>query len=335
MRWRWKIFMMKYAKWLKIVVAAALLYALLKTDTINFRDFPSIRDNSRLFFVAFLCLLGGILLSALRCAILLRTSGIPIKMMTVMRIQMIGALFSTVLPGAAGGDAVRAVYLFRLLPSHRTTGLLILAMDRLFSLVGLVVLTGIFLWTNSAQVESNATLARYIQFVNDALIILAFTCVITCLAAMYLKIPALSQQLERWRPQLRQIRATVIFFSRQWVCLLGCMALSVLASFVVIMGMVAISKAFTFSPDIYVISLAGILGNISSAIPLTPGGIGIGEAVFAKVCYDLTARMAPYATIYLVFRMMMALVSLPGLWIYLTFDLSANTANTTPANNDV
>jgi glycosyltransferase 2 family protein len=225
--------------------------------------------------------------------------------------------------------------LFRLLPSHRTTGLLILAMDRLFSLVGLVVLTGIFLWTNSAQVESNATLARYIQFVNDALIILAFTCVITCLAAMYLKIPALSQQLERWRPQLRQIRATVIFFSRQWVCLLGCMALSVLASFVVIMGMVAISKAFTFSPDFYVISLAGILGNISSAIPLTPGGIGIGEAVFAKVCYDLTARMAPYATIYLVFRMMMALVSLPGLWIYLTFDLSANTANTTPANNDV
>ena len=46
-------------------------------------------------------------------------------------------------------------------------------------------------------------------------------------------------------------------------------------------------------------ALAGVVGNVSSAIPLSPGGLGIGEAVFAKVCLELGSAFAPYSTIYL------------------------------------
>lgn len=274
-----------------------------------------------------LCLFAGIAISALRCAILLRASGFTISTLTVFRLQLIGALFSNVLPGATGGDAVRILYLCRILPTHRTTGILALAIDRFFSLFGLVSLTGILLWLNFSDATNHPVLITYAQWVSIIFGIFVCAALAVFLFARFVPIPVfIEKYIARIRPHLSQVRRAVLVYRQHIPSLIFCMMLSVVASYVVVLGIALLAQTFTFAPSMQVTALAGALGNISSAIPLTPGGIGIGEAVFAKICKDLADVAAPYATIYLVFRVMMVVVSLPGIFTYLTFNTANNRA---------
>jgi glycosyltransferase 2 family protein len=319
--------MKKYTLWIKLTTAAVIFYILTRTDTIDFKHIVALQNHPDVLVMAAVCLFAGIVLSAIRCYLLLRAAQIDIRIITVLRLQLIGSLFSTVLPGAAGGDAVRAAYLFRILPTHRTTGVLALAIDRVFSLFGLVTLTGLLLWANFSDVENHPLLGTYANIVGGVFAFFLLAALALYLLATFLKVPALkAKYLVRLRPYLGQIRTAVLLYRKQWPSLLYCTFLSLIASFVVVLGIVALSRAFAFAPTFYVTALAGALGNISSAIPLTPGGIGIGEAVFAKICRDLSAVAAPYATTYLVFRLMMAIVSLPGFITYMTFDPEKNRA---------
>src|SRR6186713_1349566 len=111
--------MKRYILWIKLAVAVVILYLLARTDLVDLAHLPSLKDHPGTLALAALCLFAGIAISALRCAILLRASGFDIRTITVFRLQLIGALFSNVLPGATGGDAVRILYLCRILPTHR------------------------------------------------------------------------------------------------------------------------------------------------------------------------------------------------------------------------
>ena len=50
--------------------------------------------------------------------------------------------------------------------------------------------------------------------------------------------------------------------------------------------------------------LGGFIANIANTIPLTPGGLGIGEGAFDQVCRMLESKPsgAAYGSIFLAFR---------------------------------
>jgi uncharacterized membrane protein YbhN (UPF0104 family) len=121
------------------------------------------------------------------------------------------------------------------------------------------------------------------------------------------------------RPVAHQLREAVVLVMGHWTAMLLCAVLSVVASGIVAFGIAIIGSAFAFGPSPAIAALSGLIGNVSSAIPLSPGGLGIGEAVFAKVCIELGSAFAPYATIYLAFRILMMLVSFSGGLVWLTY----------------
>lgn len=84
-----------------------------------------------------------------------------------------------------------------------------------------------------------------------------------------------------------------------------------------VIGVIIIAQIFDYSINKWIIGIASIFGNISSVIPLTPGGLGIGEAVFSNICINLSGSVFPYATIYFTFRIGMFIVNIPGLLCYL------------------
>ncbi len=91
------------------------------------------------FALGFLLYIAGVLLAYLRWFMLVRALGLPFRLVDAVRLGFIGTLFNLVLPGAVGGDVVKAAYLCRE-QSRKTLAGASVVIDRLIGLLGLFVL---------------------------------------------------------------------------------------------------------------------------------------------------------------------------------------------------
>jgi uncharacterized membrane protein YbhN (UPF0104 family) len=62
--------------------------------------------------------------------------------------------------------------------------------------------------------------------------------------------------------------------------------------------------------------LALVIGQVANLVPLTPGGVGIGEAAFANVLLIINPGLtAAYATVFFALRLISTAAYLPGVFI--------------------
>jgi len=305
----------------KIILASFLIAALLRNGNLDFRSITEVYNRVDLFLPALLCLFAGIIISGVRWWILLAIAGNKIHLRTVLSLQLIGSFFSAWLPGAAGGDVVRGFHIFRLLENGRSTALISIITDRAFALFGLIsiaVCAGLFL---PIELINNTILSSYVGIIKIICLILvvSFVAVLVFLG-LARRFSLLEYVPTKIRAYLDVIVGTILIYKRDWLALVLCWLISMLASGIVVIGIVLIAAVFTYAPDPLVSAIAGVFGNVFSAIPLTPGGLGVGESIFSKVCTDLSGRAAPFATIYFAFRVGMLIVNLPGMVVSLFYN---------------
>jgi uncharacterized membrane protein YbhN (UPF0104 family) len=109
-------------------------------------------------------------------------------------------------------------------------------------------------------------------------------------------------------------------YSRQWRDVLLCFAISLIIVFIIAAAVAVIAQTTGFSGlSATEYGIAGIYAMIANTLPFTPGGLGIGEGAFASACVVLepTVTGIPYGTIFLLFRCVVVLSTLPGLFAYL------------------
>jgi uncharacterized membrane protein YbhN (UPF0104 family) len=87
-------------------------------------------------------------------------------------------------------------------------------------------------------------------------------------------------------------------------------------------------------------AVAGVWAMIANSLPLTPGGLGVGEAVFAQIAAALetVTTGASYANVFLAMRILTALVTVLGLLPYLAqrselFEARSAVARNPPATD--
>jgi uncharacterized membrane protein YbhN (UPF0104 family) len=109
------------------------------------------------FAAAFVIYCGAVLITLLRWYLLVRAQDLPITIIQALRFGMIGMFFNAFLPGAVGGDIIKAAALARG-QSRRTVAVATVIMDRVIALWGLVwfvALLGSVFWMAGA-LEGNA-----------------------------------------------------------------------------------------------------------------------------------------------------------------------------------
>ncbi len=115
-----------------------------------------------LFFAHFVLL--GIFLSACRLKWLLQAQQIEVTYFYTLKINLIGLFFNNFLPGATGGDLLRAFYLAK---DNKNTpqAIAIIVFDRIVGLIGLATLASLVLlfWGNREEFVSSAFLVFSIQ----------------------------------------------------------------------------------------------------------------------------------------------------------------------------
>lgn len=305
----------------KIIILGILVYFLFKYKLIEVSPLHNLIGRKDLLVLCCLFLFSGMLIGAIRWKLLIEAAGIEMQWKIVFQLYLIGSFFSSYLPGAVGGDAVRAFYIYRLLDSKRSAAFLTLLADRLFSLFGLLSAAGIVYVFSPVAITQNSMLSTYGKLIFFLLFCAIFLILLCFILASFVQDKKLYNLLPaKITPYIQPIISIVLLYRKKWVILLYCWLLSVVASSVVAIGIMEFASLFVFDPGSLVSLIAGIFGNLSSAIPLTPGGIGVGEAVFAKVCTDLSGVVAPFATIYFTFRLAMLVVNIPGLMVYLLFN---------------
>lgn len=74
---------------------------------------------------------------------LVRAQGLSFSIRDAVRLGFIGNVFNLVIPGAVGGDVIKAAYLCRMQPDRKPQAVASMVLDRILGLLGLFLLAGI------------------------------------------------------------------------------------------------------------------------------------------------------------------------------------------------
>jgi uncharacterized protein (TIRG00374 family) len=83
----------------------------------------------------------ALFLMAVRWQVLLRANAIRIPFLTVVRLHYLGFFYNAFMPGSAGGDIIKAVYLARQC-EQKTEAATVVLVDRVVGLIGLLAVAG-------------------------------------------------------------------------------------------------------------------------------------------------------------------------------------------------
>ncbi|HEX8202331.1 MAG TPA: lysylphosphatidylglycerol synthase transmembrane domain-containing protein [Isosphaeraceae bacterium] len=232
----------------------------------------------RLFALGFVLDLLGVMLAYSRWFLMVRALGLPFRARDAARLGLIGTFFNVVIPGAIGGDFVKAAYLCREQPGRKTPAIASVVIDRLSSLLALFLLAcgaGTLGWTHLDPPVRRLVVIAYVAAAVVGLILaLTFS-------------PALDQRLarrlrgrRRLALLLAELGATGSAYRRHpGVVALG-VALGMATYSLHTIGFAAAGHALTpGAPDLGVHFLIVPLVLFSTAIPLPFGALGVSENV--------------------------------------------------------
>jgi uncharacterized protein (TIRG00374 family) len=304
----------------RIVAGLALLAALFYFRLIDLEELGKAFAHPGLLLLATVACMGAIPIAGLRWHMLLRSQGLVLHLWHTIRIVAMGAFFATFLPGSAGGDIVRGVYIYHASHGRRTSALLSIFIDRLVGLSAFV-LFGV-LATLTRPLESYGPL-EYGIFALGALFFAAIIVLFLFghrIAQLFtLVFAGRSQRLARI---IDDAGDALHEYSRQWRTIVLALAVSMCIVLLVAVCVVIIAATMQFGGLTMVeYGIAGVYAMIANSLPFTPGGLGIGEGAFASACVALEPATSgiPYGTIFLVFRCVVVISTLPGLILYLVY----------------
>jgi uncharacterized membrane protein YbhN (UPF0104 family) len=191
------------------------------------------------------------------------------------------------MPGAVSGDIIKAVYIIRdQKESGKTRTMLTILLDRVIGLAGLFVMAGMALLFTTKEVWDNPSLAKIAIFIAIAILgLVAGVALIffpfkegrdPFIKIFSIKLPGVSI--------LRQIYEAMRSLSAQPKILCYTLAISILIHCCALLFAYYITEVLLHEtvalPTFAVIFPVGL---ITTAIPLAPGGLGIGHVAFDRL----------------------------------------------------
>jgi glycosyltransferase 2 family protein len=300
----------------RMAIGIAILAYLAKSGQVNFASLIRLLHAWPLTLTVVLFLLVDIFLMSIRASLLFRTARLSLPLVNAVQLNLIGFLFSTFLPGAAGGDIAKLVYATRENHGRRAEVATVLILDRLVGVFSLVLLPLLFAPFFLNLLRSVALLRQLLY--TDAL--LAALLLVGAALVMFLT-PARSWVgwlLGRW-PRMENLALRVLdamaIHGKDRGTLFFAFLLSLLANLALVV--VTALALYAVNPVSFSTRLALVapIGHLVNSLPLTPGGIGIGETAF-NALFRLTG-IDGGAEALLCVRICNVLVGLLGLLVYL------------------
>lgn len=271
---------------LKLALVGGLLFWLVQSGKLDFKQLGAlIKDPEILFANIALWAFGYLLLGALRWFWLLRGMGLKVTYARTLYLQLIGFFFNTAMPGAVGGDIVKAVYVIREQKSAKTPAMMTVLLDRVVGLAGLFILAAVAVAFNYEFLHTGG-LAPLAVFIVAGGVLLAIG-----FGLMLFPFPSGKDPFARILnvslpgfASLRKIYEAVRSYRSCPGVLLSAIALSCLIQCGAIAYALMLTERLTGQdPGFGVFGTIFPIGIMTTALPLAPGGLGVGHVAFDRL----------------------------------------------------
>ena len=301
---------------LRIAIGAGLLAYLAKSGVIDLRALSKLFTSWRITLTAVTLLLVDSALMSVRLSWLFRPQGLNLRFGTSLKLALVGFFFSTFLPGAAGGDLSKLFYTTRGNGERRIEIMTVVLLDRAIGLFSLLLLPLIFAPMFTQTLRSEFALRGLLLTLGLLALGAAagfFLCLfsdpfISCLPS------GVRNRLTK-NKVIRQVRGAIAKYRKNLSILCAAVGLSLLANlslvFVTMLGAAALALV-SWAPRMFLVIP---IGHIVNSLPLTPGGLGVGETAFSALFNLLGLRGGAEAL--LCTRIWMAMIGLIGFVFYL------------------
>jgi uncharacterized membrane protein YbhN (UPF0104 family) len=303
-----------------IAVGFTLLGLAVYSNRDKLRDVFRRPIDFRLFGLAFAVYMVALMATFVRWFFLVRAVGLKFRLLDAVKLGFIGNVFNLVVPGAVGGDVIKAVFLVRAHPRNKASAIASMVIDRLLGLAGLFVLAGVAglfaLDRANAQVKILIGIVWLLLVGGLSALALLFTPklypILDRLTARRAKLAKIVKELETAASAYRAKLGTV------FCCLAGSTCIHGL--FVV--AFYSVSRAIfpvlpSFSEHFLIVPLV----LFTMAVPLPFGALGLSENVsgllFALGKAGGGAAAANGAVAMMAFRTIMYASGLVSLVVYL------------------
>jgi uncharacterized membrane protein YbhN (UPF0104 family) len=261
---------------LKISITGLLIYWLLKSGKLDLKLIKRLFDHPLILVLCFILMTINLIFTAFRWRFILEArSKFQFRIPFITAVNWIGMFFSSVLPGSITGDFVKLFYIQKWDKKLSKQFLLftILA-DRLMGLIGLIMIMGFCSIINYSFFSHLSSQISHILLFNFYI----FLILIVSLFIFYFY-PRLIESflrgklLELWKDLVETKKS-----------LIKAILLSILIQFIGITIFYLLSfPYFESSLKLFDIISFVPIGFIAVAIPLAPGGLGVGHVAFERL----------------------------------------------------
>ncbi len=331
--------MKKIRPWLpsvaKAAFAASLIAWLIRRGALDLRAVAEALTRWPLVLVVAVLFCTQTAVLAYRWDILLRAQDAGLRYRDALSLTMIGLLFNVVSPGAVGGDLIKSYYVHRHARERRAEAVATIVLDRVIGMITLFIVASVA-----------AVPALFFSAGNARLRTLALGAVAA--AAIGLGGLALAIRISRAaaarnhsnfaiRFVLRAFGSLLIYRDRP-AALLRPMAVSTVGWLLPCAAFYA--AALAAGAPAFSVGLLFLvpLGLMTTALPVSPGGIGVGQVAFAELFRIASNGEYSFgANAYTVLQAVQILGSLSGFFFYLGWrrDLRASSPPEVPTSTPV
>ena len=278
---------------LKIALAVAVLTWMVHTGKLNLSQVGAAFHQWPLMLAIVALVYLQIAIMSWRWNMLTNALEFGLRYREAFSLSLIGLLFTVVLPGSVSGDIMKAYYLGKRVPRQRAQAFTTIFMDRYLGLVSLLAIGGAGAALNFKLVSQNHILATLATFVAASL---------TGGVAILLIAVLMSRRISGWMRRLEgrvplsgvlvRVWNSVETYRNRPSALFAALLVSLPAHLLACLGIYLAMRAVdapAVPVECYLLFVP--LGLITTALPLSPAGVGIGQAAF----YTLFNILAPGA----------------------------------------
>ncbi len=298
----------------KIVVAVGLIYWIDKKGFLNLQVYRNLPTHAAVFSVGLIFL--SIFLNNVRWTLLLRARKFSASNRQTLPLTLIGLIFNFAMPGGVGGDVVKGYYLLQNQQDRKLDAAMSILADRFIGLFTMALMALVAMAFHWKFIEQHKELMAFLWLLVG-LFIASF---------VFLKFAFSETLMEKLKNKIHQIPKPVsriydAFHSYRNMkgALLAAVGISVVSQTIAIIFFMYLNAQIgdglvTADQLLWIVPI----GLIATSLPISPGGVGVGQAVFLILFTWAQGKDSPLGpTLITGYQISLLLVGLTGIYFYL------------------
>lgn len=227
-----------------------------------------------------LALVGG-LVEAFRLGLLCRSQHAQLGLWHGLRLVLVSVFFNFFVPGGTGGDVAKIYYLAADNPGKGLELAVVVFVDRITGLLGLIISVLLLALANITLV-SEYPIIRWLLGALAVVLVGVTSVTLLFYAGAFGKSTILGH-IRSWLPlqnYVDRVAEAVDAFRFHKLSLLAAVMISMLGNGTMILMFLLAGTVFMPDTPGSTVCFLAVLGMFANALPLTPGGLGVGEAAF-------------------------------------------------------